>query len=323
MGVTFMQARSRGFLPESSGARSDRGRVLAFLVLALVLVAGFFPPLAAAASQAYATELHSHILLIPFVSAYLLHLRRKDLASTLTTSSSLALAFGVLAAVFFLVPAGEAQDILALRVASFVTLLVAACFLCFGKQWAKSAAFPLAFLFFLVPIPSPLLGAVEDLLTAGSAEAAGLLFKLSGTPVFQDGQTLQIPGIVLEVARECSGIRSTLVLFITSLVASQLILKSPWRRTLLVAAVLPLGILRNGFRILVIGLLCVHQGPQMIDSVIHRKGGPVFFAISLIPLFLLAWWLRRGESLKRQPEKSRPVGRGMVTADTTPGTSGV
>jgi exosortase/archaeosortase family protein len=53
--------------------------------------------------------------------------------------------------------------------------------------------------------------------------------------------------------------------------------------------------LRNGFRILVIGLLCVNVGPQMIHSVIHRRGGPVFFVLSLIPLLLLLWWLRRGE----------------------------
>ncbi|PYK69698.1 MAG: hypothetical protein DME44_13670 [Verrucomicrobia bacterium] len=56
-----------------------------------------------------------------------------------------------------------------------------------------------------------------------------------------------------------------------------------------------MGLLRNGVRILTISLLCVHIGPQMINSVIHRRGGPFFFAASLIPLFLLLWWLRRGE----------------------------
>ena len=61
------------------------------------------------------------------------------------------------------------------------------------------------------------------------------------------------------------------------------------------AFVIPLGILRNGFRILVIGLLCVHVGPHMIDSPIHHQGGPFFFALSLVPLFLLLWWLRRQE----------------------------
>jgi exosortase/archaeosortase family protein len=85
------------------------------------------------------------------------------------------------------------------------------------------------------------------------------------------------------------------VLFITSLIASHLFLESPWRRIVLVAFVIPLAIVRNGFRILVIGLLCVHFGPHMIDSVIHHRGGPLFFVLSLGPLFLLLAWLRRQE----------------------------
>jgi exosortase/archaeosortase family protein len=104
-----------------------------------------------------------------------------------------------------------------------------------------------------------------------------------------------LPGIVLEVAQECSGIRSSWVLFITSLLASNLFLKRPWRRIVLVAFVIPLAIVRNGFRILVIGLLCVHVGPHMADSFIHRQGGPLFFVLSLGPLFLLLVWLRRQE----------------------------
>jgi exosortase/archaeosortase family protein len=73
------------------------------------------------------------------------------------------------------------------------------------------------------------------------------------------------------------------------------LLTSSWRRIVLVALVFPLAIVRNGFRILVIGLLCVHVGPHMIDSPIHHQGGPLFFALSLIPFFLLVWWLRRTE----------------------------
>jgi exosortase/archaeosortase family protein len=97
------------------------------------------------------------------------------------------------------------------------------------------------------------------------------------------------------VAQECSGIRASWVLFITSVVAAYLLLRSPWRRVALLVAVIPLAMLRNGFRILVIGLLCVHVGPHMIHSVIHQNGGPLFFALSLVPLFLLLWWLRKGE----------------------------
>jgi exosortase/archaeosortase family protein len=82
----------------------------------------------------------------------------------------------------------------------------------------------------------------------------------------------------------------------TSLVASHLFLDGPWRRLILVAFVFPLAIVRNSFRILVIGLLCVHVGPHMIESYIHRQGGPIFFVLSLVPLFLLLVWLKRQEA---------------------------
>ena len=75
----------------------------------------------------------------------------------------------------------------------------------------------------------------------------------------------------------------------------------------LVAFVIPLAILRNGFRILVIGLLCVNVGPQMIHSLIHRRGGPLFFMLSLIPFFLDGV---AGSSSLNQADGIHPTGEG-------------
>jgi len=69
------------------------------------------------------------------------------------------------------------------------------------------------------------------------------------------------------------------VLFITSLLASHLFLRSPWRRLVLVAFVIPLGILRNGFRFSSSDCSAVHVGPHMVDSIIHRRGGAVLFRV--------------------------------------------
>jgi hypothetical protein len=52
---------------------------------------------------------------------------------------------------------------------------------------------------------------------------------------------------------------------------------------------------------MVIGWLCVHVNPEMIHSVIHRRGGPIFFALSLIPLIAILWWLRRKQALRTNP----------------------
>ena len=201
-------------------------------------------------------------------------------------------------------PALSQNDFLSLTAFSFVCLIAMGGFLFLGRKWMTAAAFPFAFLIFMVPLPDAIVHWLETASKLASAEAAALFFSVVGMPVLRDGTVFQLPGIVIEVAQECSGIRSSWVLFITSLLASYLFLRSPWRRAILISLVIPLAIVRNGFRILVIGLLCVQLGPQMINSVIHHRGGPLFFALSLIPLFLLLWWLRRGEQGKAEISKS-------------------
>src|SRR5437667_11343656 len=144
--------------------------------------------------------------------------------------------------------------------------------------------------------------ALETASKSAAAEVANLLFHLSVMPLLRAVAIFQLPNITIEVAQECSGIRSSWVLFMTSILAANLFLNTRWRRFALVAFVIPLGILRNGFRILVIGLLCVNVGPQMIHSLIHRRGGPLFFMLSLIPFFLVLWLLRKGDVHTRQPK---------------------
>jgi hypothetical protein len=65
-------------------------------------------------------------------------------------------------------------------------------------------------------------------------------------------------------------------------------------------------LLRNGLRIWTIGQLCVHVSPDMINSYIHKRGGPIFFALSLIPFFLLLFLLRRFEQKKLRREGQTP-----------------
>ena len=192
------------------------------------------------------------------------------------------------------------EDYLATMVLSFLSLLIGGACLCLGKQTLRVVAFPAAFLVFMVPFPVFLREGIESFFQHGSAEAAQALFTLSGTSFFRQDMSFQLPGFSLQVAPECSGIHSSLVLFITSLLAGHLFLKSPWKRAVLTLAVIPLALLRNGFRIVTIGELCVHVSPDMINSYIHRRGGPIFFVLSLVPFFLLLLVLRKLDGRKRR-----------------------
>jgi len=293
----------------------QRGRLLGCLGSCALLTAAFIKPLISLVVHSATTGQDSHILLIPFISAFLIFARRKRLPGVYTSSNLLGIALlgaglAALAMAWNLGAAGRQisqNDFLALTSLSFVCLLAATGFLFLGRKWMVSVAFPIAFLIFMVPLPDSVVEWLETSYKLASADAANLFFILSGTPVSRDGTVFQLPGVLFEVAKECSGIRSSLALFITSLLASYLFLKSPWRRAVLVAFVIPLGIVRNGFRIWVIGLLCVHLGSQMIHSIIHTHGGPLFFALSLVPLVLLLEHLRRHESRTQRWDISAQV----------------
>jgi exosortase C (VPDSG-CTERM-specific) len=290
--------------------QKQKWRLWSGAFFAVVLLATFGRTLLMLIGYVAGSQLHSYILLIPFVSAYLLYLRRDQLPKNYVIDLPLAiisLAGGVLvlAFVYWLDLAGRAPGInerLVLLTLSFLCCLAAGGFFFFGRIWMRAAAFPLVYLIFMIPMPDAMADGLEQASSTASAEMANLLFNLSGMPFLRAGQIFQLPNITLEVAQECSGIRSSVVLFITSILAANLFLKTTWRRLALVAIVIPLGILRNGFRILVIGLLCVHVGPQMIHSLIHRRGGPLFFVLSLIPLLLALWLLRKGDAQTRHPK---------------------
>jgi exosortase C (VPDSG-CTERM-specific) len=263
---------------------------------------------------------HSYVLLIPFVTVYLLYIRWRHLSRELSTAWGYALLFalagtGALSTSLYFTELGQ-NNYMTLIALSFVCFVIAGAFLFLGSKWAHSAMFPLFFLAFMIPLPEAAVDFLENASKEASAEVANWLFLISGTPVLRAGTVFQLPGITIEVAKECSGIRSSLVLLITSILATNMFLRTTWRRALLVFAVIPLGLLRNGVRILTISLLCVHIGPQMINSVIHRRGGPFFFAASLIPLFLLLWWLRRGEMAV--PPRHGDTGKGSKAVSADP-----
>ena len=284
---------------------SGRLRGLALTTAALVL--GFSLPLYGLVRFAIQSELYSYIVLIPFISGYLIWLRRRSLpprsgpdrraVMVLLTIGAILLA-AYWAAVLSQTEL-DREDSLALTTLSFLMFFGAACGLFLGKPTLRALAFPLGFLLFMVPIPMLLQTWMETVLQYGSAAVAFGIFSLSGMPVLYRGLSFQLPGFSMEVAPQCSGIHSSLALFITSLLAGYFFLRTRWKRATLALAVFPLALLRNGLRVFTIGELCVHIGPEMINSYIHRHGGPLFFILSLVPFFLLLLFLMKTDRLVR------------------------
>ena len=266
----------------------------------LVLVFGF--PLVTLAKFAFGSELYSYILLIPVICGYFVWIRRVQLESPRGAGWGAVVPFvvglGLLTGyclTYQAVPALSLEDSLALVIGAFYAFVIAGGWLTLGARALAQVAYPLGLLGLVVPLPSRWVDWLEIFLQNTSGWTAYAMLKLSGIPVVLAGLTLVMQPVPLQVARECSGIHSTVVLLITSLIAAYLFLHSPWRRAVLVVATIPLGILRNGFRIFTLGQLAVHYDPNVLNTWIHHRGGPIFFLFSLAGLYLVLRLLRRGE----------------------------
>ena len=271
-----------------------------------VLSIAFSPWLVAWARFGWTDELASYVLLIPVISAYLIWQRRSEPMTGSSGSTRLAIVPAVLALIFAGIAFGISGHGAGAARHDYLTPAVIA-FLLAGLAWAiftlgvgpvAQHRFAIAFLLFAAPLPTWAVNGLEIFYQHTSAEVAAWLIQLCGIPMLRGGLYFRLPGITIQVAQECSGIRSSLVLFIVSILGGYMLLAHPGKRLALALFVIPLGIVRNAFRILTIAWLCVHFGARMIDSPIHHRGGPIFFGLSLIPLFLFLLWLRRRERAK-------------------------
>jgi exosortase len=239
----------------------------------------------------------SHVVGIPPVSIALVYLNRKSVFASVKTSVlpglGLVLIGMVLAAVSHL---ADVQNALAIAVTGFVVLWVGGFVLFYGTTAARAALFPLMFLAFMIPLPDVVINGATSLLKRGSANLVGAFFTMIGTPYHRQGFVFNLPGLAIEIADECSGIRSSIALALTALLASHRFLAQSWTRTVLVVAILPIAIIKNAVRIVSLSLLAIHVDASFLTGQLHHEGGIAFFLLALGMLLLLYLMLRRYEA---------------------------
>jgi exosortase len=123
----------------------------------------------------------------------------------------------------------EGSESLSLETFSIILVWVGGFLLCYGFVALRTGTFPVLFLLLMIPLPELILDRVIHALQVGSTEIAYILFQAVGTPVLRQGFLLTVPGVTIEVAKECRSIRSSVALFITCLLAAHLYLRTPWK----------------------------------------------------------------------------------------------
>ncbi len=216
-----------------SSPRRSFSNVRSLVVVSLLILVTFifWPVLSQLFRAAYQNDEYTHILLVLPVSLCLIFLEGRNIPvqPIYALKSGFILAFISIAIWWMgkthLVYLGE-SGWLSVRVLAVVVLWIGCIVGCYGLRVFRALLFPLLFLFLLIPPPIWFLDRAVIFLQQASTDATFALFKLSATPVMKDGFILSLPMLQIEVAKQCSGIRSSEMLFITGLILAHLFLRT-------------------------------------------------------------------------------------------------
>jgi exosortase len=289
----------------------NRRHLFFFLFFILAFLTAY-APIKALYDSASQQEYYSHIVLIPLISIYLVFQKRKLIFSEQEYTDgcgahsprndriagiSLLLAGVLLYFVGRGIGAGFNQnDFTTIIAFAAVVFLNGGFIISYGLHSFKAALFPLLFLIFVIPIPRALMDSFVSFLQVGSTEFTNLLFMATGVPFFREGFVFHLTGMSVEVAKECSGIRSSLALLITAILAGHMFLNTRWKKVILAVLIIPITMFKNGIRILILTLLGTYVDPKWLtESSLHRDGGIVFFILALALMAPILYWLRKSE----------------------------
>jgi exosortase len=295
---------------------APRNALFAALTAASAIV--FWTPLGKLLALSMSRDEYSHLILIPPTVLGLFYVEKRRIFQCPRYS----IGTGVLTVLVGMLLAGAAALSgwlgsdwrLCLEILGLITILIGGFVLCYGTNATRSGIFALLFSLLLVPLPLPVMAQPIGLIQHASAEVTALLFRLSGVPVFREGMTFSMPRLTFVVAEECSGIHSSIALFIGSLLGGHFYLKSAWRKGVLVALVFPIVSFTNGLRMFALATLAVYVDMRFFYGNLHHRGGVIFFSLGLAILALMIKLLRGRARLYRPAPSTQSV---LPTAQTS------
>jgi len=248
-----------------------------------------------------ATTYHHCFLVLP-IAIYLFWRKRKELSGQRPIQASLA--FIPLIGFAFLWLIGRAGQIQLFEHIAVVGMTVSLTIALLGWRVAGIIAFPLGFLFFLVPAGDGLVPPLQQF----TANFSVALLRLVDIPVFHDGIMIETPSGLFEVAEACAGIRFLIANIMIGALFAHLAMSrsSRWAAFMALSIIIP--IIANGLRafgIILIAYLTDNEYAAGVDHIVYGWG---FFALVML-LFLaignmMADW---PEPEKAATEGSKPT----------------
>lgn len=194
-------------------------------------------------------------------------------------------------------------------------LLLAAIVATLGWRVARVLLFPIAFLYFAMPVWSDLNGVLQLM---SYKVVSGALFWVTGIPAYLQGDLIQLPAGTLEIADGCSGLHFLIVGLTLAALYGELSGDSLRRRAAWLAILGGIGLLANWVRIYVIAV--VAYVTDMHSSLIphHYWFGWGVFVVGFFAFLWLAGRLADVWDGKR-PAESAAAQASPAAADTRVG----
>ncbi len=230
---------------------------------------------------------NSHCMLVPFVSLYLIWIKRNQLDLRETEESYAGLWITVASLFIYII--GWAGGVEILPRIAFVCTLIGLVLFNLGIQVMLQLAFPLLFLFFMVPLPVSIVGMVSFPLQIFTTKiSAFLLNGILQIPLFREGNILHFTNTSLEVAQACSGIRSLMAYLMLGALFAFLIRASMHRKIFLVLISIPIALVANIMRVTITGALAYEYGNSVAKGFVHEVSGFAIFIFGIIVFIILS-----------------------------------
>jgi exosortase len=286
-------AARRRVRPSLSPAQiaEQRRAALLFGAVAIAATALFGPILYYMVLHWNAVADYSHGFLVVPLAGFFAWERRRDLRHAVVDPSwwgVLPLALGTAA-----LTVGRLGTELTSMRSAYVLTLIGLVLLLLGKQVFRILAFPLLFLFLMVPLPQSLVNVVAFPLQLTAADWAVQLLYLLRIPALREGNIIHLPETQLFVAEACSGLRSLMALITLAIVFAYFFRRSWVQRVVIVASAIPIAIIVNSLRVAATGILTYNFGQKAAEGVIHELQGMITFGGAFLLLLAEAWLLSK------------------------------
>jgi exosortase A len=208
--------------------------------------------------------------------------RRRDVLAAQTPRSSTWLLLPIAgAAMLWLL--GDLAAVNAATQLALVALLVLAVTTVLGVQVAHTIMFPLGFLFFAVPIGEFMM----PHMMLWTADFTVFALRLSGIPVYREGQQLVIPSGTWSVVEACSGVRYLIASVMVGTLFAYLNYRSLRRRLAFVGVAIAVPIVANWLRAYLTVVLGHLSNNKLATGVDHLIYGWLFFGIVILLMFAI------------------------------------